>query len=241
VYLIHDDELYHFSALGILQQGIPIEEGKVLLLDIHEGICGHHTSSRSMVSKAFRQGFYWSTDAAAAVQIVRSCKGCQYFARQVPTPAQVLQTISITWPFIVWVLDLFGPFKRAPECFTHLLVAVDKFTKWIKARLMAKICSKQAVSFFQDIVFRFGLPNSIITDNGIQFTGMKFMNFCDDNNIQIDWAAVAHPHSNRQATRTNGMILQGLKPRILTEEGRDVFSWLNARDGKWAAKVPSVL
>jgi hypothetical protein len=53
-YLIHDDELYHHSTLGILHQCVPIEEGKALLLYIHKAICGHHASSRSMVEKAFR-------------------------------------------------------------------------------------------------------------------------------------------------------------------------------------------
>jgi hypothetical protein len=48
-YLIHDGELYHRSTSGILQQCIPIDEGKALLLNIHEGICGHQTSSRSML------------------------------------------------------------------------------------------------------------------------------------------------------------------------------------------------
>jgi hypothetical protein len=58
-YVIQDDELYHRSTLGILQQCAPIEEGKALLLDIHEEICGHHASSRNMVGKAFQQCFYW--------------------------------------------------------------------------------------------------------------------------------------------------------------------------------------
>jgi hypothetical protein len=62
-YLIHNNELYHHSILGILQWGIPVKEGKVLLLDIHDRICGHHASSRSMVGKAFRYGFYWLTAA----------------------------------------------------------------------------------------------------------------------------------------------------------------------------------
>jgi hypothetical protein len=57
-YLIHGDELYHHSSSCIIHQCIPIVEGKVLLLNNHEGICGHHASSRSMVSKAFQQGFY---------------------------------------------------------------------------------------------------------------------------------------------------------------------------------------
>jgi hypothetical protein len=61
--------------------------------------------------------------------------------------AQELQTIPITWPFAVWGLDLLRPFKKSPGGFTHLLVTVDKFTKWIEARSLAKIDSIQAVSF----------------------------------------------------------------------------------------------
>jgi hypothetical protein len=48
----------------------------------------------------------------------------------------------------------------------HLLVAMDKFTKWIKAWPISKIKSEQAVQFFLNIIHRFGVPNSIITDNG---------------------------------------------------------------------------
>jgi transposase InsO family protein len=78
-YLINDNELYRRSTIGILQLCIHTEEGKPILLDIHEGKYGHYASSRSMVGKAFRQGFYWPTAATDVVQIVRSCKGCQYF------------------------------------------------------------------------------------------------------------------------------------------------------------------
>jgi transposase InsO family protein len=67
--------------------------------------------------------------------------------------------------------------------FTNLLVAVDKFSKWIEARPIVSVRSEEAVSFFTDIIYRFSIPNTIITDNGTQFTGKKFLNFCDDNNI----------------------------------------------------------
>jgi transposase InsO family protein len=40
------------------------------------------------------------------------------------------------------------------------------------------------------------VPNSIITDNGTQFTGRKFLDFCEDHHIRVDWAAVAHPMTN---------------------------------------------
>jgi len=52
-----------------------------------------------------------------------------------------------------------------------LLVAIDKFSKWIEVRPITRIKAEQAVLFFTDIIHRFGVPNSIITDNGTQFTG----------------------------------------------------------------------
>jgi hypothetical protein len=49
-------------------------------------------------------------------------------------------------------LDLVGPLKKAPEGYMHLLVAVNRFSKWIEARPITKIKSKQAVLFFHDII-----------------------------------------------------------------------------------------
>jgi hypothetical protein len=52
---------------------------------------------------------------------------------------------------------------------------------------------------------------------------------------------VAHLRTNGQVERANGLILQGLKPHILTQEGEDVHARLSTRAGKQVANVPSVL
>jgi transposase InsO family protein len=166
-------------------------------------------------------------------RIVRSCQGCQFYARQTHLPAQALQTIPITWSFAMWGLDLVGPLQKAPGGFSHLLVAIDKFSKWIEVRPLTSIRSEQAVAFFTNIIHRFGVPNSIITDNGTQFTGKKFLDFCEDHHIRVDWAAVAHPMTNGQVERANGMILQGLKPRIYND--------LNKFGRRWMKELPSVV
>jgi transposase InsO family protein len=193
------------------------------------GACGHHAAHRALVGNAFRQRFL----LADATRIVRSCQGCQFYARQAHLSAQALQTIPITWPFAVWGLDLVGPLQKAPEGFSHLLVAIDKFSKWIEVRPLTSIRSEQAVAFFTNIINRFGVPNSIITDNGTQFTGKKFLDFCEDHHIRVDLAAVAHPMTNGQVERANGMILQGLKPRIYND--------LNKFGKRWMKELPSVV
>ena len=59
-----------------------------------------------------------------------------------------------------------APFKTARGGMTHLLVAVDKFTKWIEAKPIKKLNGTTAVTFIADITTRYGIPHSIITDNG---------------------------------------------------------------------------
>jgi IS30 family transposase len=175
----------------------------------------------------------WPTAVADATRIVRTCEGCQFYARQTHLLAQALQTIPITWSFAVWGLDLVGPLQKAPEGYTHLLVAIDKFSKWIEIRPLNSIRSEQAVAFFTNIIHRFGISNSIITDNDTQFTGRKFLDFCEDHHIRVDWAAMAHPMTNGQVEHANDMILQGLKPRIYND--------LNKFGKRWMKELPSVV
>jgi IS30 family transposase len=126
--------------------------------------------------------------------------------------------IPITWSFAAWRLDLVGPLKKALGGCTHLLVAIDKFTKWILAWPIVMIGSEQTVEFFLNITHHFGVPNSIIMDNGTRFIGKKVLEFYDDYHIRVDWATVAHPHTNGQVEHVNNMIA-----------------------GRWVAGLPTVL
>lgn len=61
---------------------------------------------------------------------------------------------------------------------THILVMVDKFTKWIEVKSIKKCDGKTAVLFLRDIILRYGYPHSIITDNGTNFAEGPFARFC---------------------------------------------------------------
>ena len=91
-----------------------------------------------------------------------------------------------------------GPLKKGPGSFTHLFIVVDKFTMWIEAKPITNIHSEEAVKFFLDMIYRFGVPNCIITDHGTNFTRKNFLDFSDGYCIRIDWASVEHPRTNGQ-------------------------------------------
>ena len=86
--------------------------------------------------------------------------------------------------------------KKGLGGFTHLLVVVDKFTKWIEAKPITNIHSEEAVEFFLDMIYQFGVPNCIITDHETNFTEKKFLDFSDGYGIRIDWASIGHPCTN---------------------------------------------
>src|SRR5664279_2437185 len=232
-YTIINGELYKRSPAGIFQRCVSPEEGRNILHEIHSGDCGRHASSGSLVAKAFRHGFFWLTTLADAEQIVRTCEGCQKYARQGHMPAQALRMIPITWPFAVWGIDMVGPFRPSPCKKTHLLVVVDKFTKWVEAEPVSSCDAKTALKFLKKIIFRFGYPYSIITDNGSNLSEGEMQKFCEKNHIRLDLALVAHPQSNGQAERTNQELLRGVKPRLQVP--------LECIAGSWVDELPAIL
>jgi hypothetical protein len=226
-YVVIGSDLYRKAAsTGILMKCILRSEGLQLLAEIHSGECGCHAASTNLVGKAYRSGFYWPTVVTDAKDLVKRCKGCQFFAKQQHLPAQVLRIIHLSWPFAMWGLDTVGPFHTAPGGYKHILVVVDKFTKWIEVRPVAKVTSEEVVKFIGDIKHRFSVPNRIITDLGAAFTGSVFWDFCQDNLIDVYYSSVAHPRCNGQVERANGMVLQALKDHIYDDASNYATRWL---------------
>jgi hypothetical protein len=172
-------ELYKGSISGILQRGVTPQEGKIILKEIHAGICGHHASSRAIAAKAFRAGLYWLTSVQDAKDIVRHREACQRFTSRLHALSAELQPIPLAWPFAQWSLDMVRKLHKSwLGGHVYLLVVVKKFTKWIEVAPVITQDSTTIVNFIKSIVFRFGVPNSIITDNDTNFTSKEFKDYC---------------------------------------------------------------
>jgi hypothetical protein len=127
---------------------------------------------------------------------------------------------------------MIGPFATAPGGFTHVLVAINKFTKWIEFKPIAKLTPDRVVDFISDILHRFGFPNTIITDLGSNFTANQFWEFCENSSIEVKYVSVAHPRANGQVERANGLIIDGLKKRLYDANIK--------KGGKWIHELPHV-
>ena len=125
------------------------------------------------------------------------------------------------------------PFKPAPGSFRYIYVAIDKFSKWIEYKLLVSATAKKVIELFEDIIHRFGLPNSIITDLRTIFTGHHFWDICEDRCISIKYVSIAHPRANGQVKRANGMIFDALKKRLYQKEEK--------HPGRWLMELPAVV
>jgi transposase InsO family protein len=114
-----------------------------------------------------------------------------------------------------------------------MLVAVNKFTKWVEAAPVTTQDLTAAISFIKSIVFHFGVPYSIITDNGTNFTSKEFKNYCKGLGIKLKFTSVAHPKTNGQVEKANGLICSGIKKRLLAP--------LEKAKSTWVEELPSVL
>nr|GFA11451.1 reverse transcriptase domain-containing protein [Tanacetum cinerariifolium] len=145
-------------------------------------------------------------------------------------PQQKLTSITSSWPFYKWGIDIAGPFPEGSGKVKILIVAIDYFTKWIEVKLIATITGNQIKKFVWDnIIYRFGLPQEIISDNRKQFRDDPFKDWCEKLCICQHFASVKHPQTNGLIERANQSLEEGIKAR------------LDARSKNWMEELPHVL
>jgi hypothetical protein len=119
---------------------------------------------------------------------------------------------------------MIGPLTTAPGGFTHVLVAINKFTNWIEFKPIATLSTDRVVTFICNILHHFGFPNTIITDLGSNFHSHQFWDFCERSSIEVKYVSLAHPRANGQVECANGLILDGLKKRLYDENNKRAAS-----------------
>ena len=138
--------------------------------------------------------------------------------------------MSSPWPFIQWGLDIVGPFPKAAGNKRYLLVGIDYFTKCIEAEPLANIRDVNAKKFiWRNIVTQFGVPRTLISDNGLQFDNKTFRRYCCELGIINRYSTPAYSQGNWLAEAVNKVIVNGLKKRLDDAKRR------------WVKELPHVL
>jgi hypothetical protein len=230
-YTLIDGILYKKGVGQPMLKCISHDEGKELLQEIHSGMCGSHIGPRALLTKAIRQGFYWPMHIKDAEQIVKTCEACQNFSTHQSGPSAEIQLIPPTWPLQRWGMDLVGPLPPSQGGNKFTVVAIEYFIRWIEAKPLATITSETMKKFFwQNIVYRFGVPRALMVENGKQFDSDNFKEFCRSIGTKIDFALVYHPESNEAVERANRAVFSAISKTLF-----------NLRKGKWVDELLKVI
>ena len=120
-----------------------------------------------------------------------------------PHPPQVFYRIHI---------DFLGPIHNR-----SYLIIVDAYSKWVEAYVMGTSTSSLSViNKLYEYMARFGLPHTIVSDNGTQFTSSEFKMFCVSNGISHVTSPAYHPASNGQAESYVKVVKKGIKSCMLS-------------------------
>nr|GFC10754.1 reverse transcriptase domain-containing protein [Tanacetum cinerariifolium] len=195
-----------------------------IIREVQEGACRIHVGARSVVAKIIRQGYYWPTMHRDIKEVVDRCDSCQIHALVPRLPKTRLMSIMSSWPFYQWGLDILRPIPEGLGKLKFIIVAIDYFTKLMKAKPLTKITGKEVQKFIRkSIVCRFALPRVIVTDNETQLVNDSFKSWCEKWKIKQVNTAVAHPQANRLVERANKSLMHGLKSRL----GRERVGWVD--------------
>ncbi|XP_062700352.1 uncharacterized protein K02A2.6-like [Aedes albopictus] len=169
---------------------IPSLLRKRCLEQFHRG----HPGMQRMKALA-RSYVYWPSLDADIVNFVKACQQCASVARSPPhSPPVPWPKPTAPWQRVH--VDYAGPIEGE-----YYLIAVDAFSKWPEIIQTTRITSAVTITTLRGLFARLGMPVTLVSDNGTQFTSAEFADFCASNGIEHLTTAPFHPQSNGQAER----------------------------------------
>lgn len=184
----------------------------------------HVKSGHLGVYKTFekvRERFYWPGYEDDIREAVEKCDACQRRKQPVPQPRAPLGTINSSYPFQKVSWDMMGPLPTTLKGNKYILVVTDLFTKWVEAFPLSKTDSTTLATVLTDnIVCRFGVPETIHSDQGSNFVSNVIQALCDQLGINRTQTTAYHPQGNGQVERFN-RTLEGMLSKVISDHQRD--------------------
>jgi hypothetical protein len=121
------------------------------------------------------------------IKYQKGCEACQRFGNIQLAPASVMNSIVKSWPFRGWGLDFIGEIHLgSSKGHRFILVATDCFTKWTEVVPLRNMTHQEVINFVQEhIIYWFGVPQTLTTDQGPSFMSHQFREFAESMKIKL--------------------------------------------------------
>ena len=228
-FIIEKNILYRTGRNGNNQLVIPWTMVETILSLYHNQKMMTHPS-RDRLFAMLKSRYFWPKMYNDVNNWVNACLVCRKAKPVKPTYHGLLQPIVTTRPFEIVGIDILGPLKDSVDGYKYVLVCVDLFTSWVEA-IPLRIITADAVlrAIFNILISRHGCPETLLTDQGRQFTSSLFNDVCKQFNIKNIQSAAYHHQTNGKVERFNAFIESALRTVI------------NPKQTDWSRLLPHVL
>ena len=174
-----------------------------------------HSDMHHGVSKARMRIFerFWWPKASKDINLyVRSCQACQAAKKTNKKEFDhgKLQLFSCDRPFQMVSIDIVGPLPQTDDGFRYLVTMIDKFSRYCLIQPVKSIRAVDVIYAVQKWITLFGAPESLLSDNGAQFTSYLYEHFSKINETKLKYATAYHPQCNGQVERLHRWIKERL-------------------------------
>jgi len=140
------------------------------------------------------------------------------------------------WPFKGWGINLISQiYPPSSKGHKFILVATNYFTKWVEAILIKVVMSANMIEFVKEhIIYRFGIPQTITTNEGLMFTSGEFEEFTAGMGIKLLNSSSYYAQANGQVESSNKGVIKLIKRKI-EEQPRRWHTTLN--ESLWAYRM----
>lgn len=115
----------------------------------------------------------------------------------------------------MWGIYIIGTLPLANGQYKYTLVAIDYFTKWVEAQELLRITEENVTNFiWKSVIYRFGIPYLIITNNARQFDNEEIKSICKQMGIHKSYSSPEHPQANGQVEAVNKTTKENLKKKL---------------------------
>ncbi|XP_019246569.1 PREDICTED: uncharacterized protein LOC109226231 [Nicotiana attenuata] len=220
-FLYYKNTLYRRSFDGVLLRCFGADESLQALQEAHSGVCGAHQSGPKLHFHIKRMGYYWPTMVKDFLDYARRCKACQFHANFIHQPPEVFHPTVASWPFDAWGLDVVGPLPKSSGGHLYILAATDYFSKWAEVVSLKEVKKENVANFIRvNIIYRFGIPRYILTDNGKPFDNKLMNKICDLFGFKQRNSSMYYDAANGLAEAFNKTLCNLLK-NIVSKSKRD--------------------
>lgn len=117
-----------------------------------------------------------------------------------------------------------------------MLTTTDYFTKWTEAMTLKESNEIIVLNFYEELITRFGVPESIVLDNALAFVGSKISDWVVNNGVYLNTSSNYYPQGNGQDESTNKNLLRIIKR---TMEGNQRAWHTKLKSALWADRITS--